>query len=97
MVAHALHEVAHQLGVEERHRQLEQLDEEVAHKRNIDAHGDMQQEPSTDEVNGGAAHREHQLSEKYQPDKTDILILDAHIDDGLCEEWQDELQKASHQ
>ena len=96
MVAHPLHEVAHQLGVEERHGELEQLDEEVAHQRYVDAHGDMQQQPAADKVDGRTAEGQHQLAEQYQPDEAEILVLDAHVYDGLCEEWQHELQQAAH-
>ena len=95
VVVHPLHEVAHELGVEERHRQFQQLDEEVAHQRDVDAHGDMQQQPPADEVDGRAAEGEHQLTEQYQPDEANILVLDAHVDDGLREERQDELQQAA--
>ena len=91
-----LHEIAHELGVEERHRQFQQLDKEVAHQRNVDPHGDMQQQPTADEVNGRAAEGEHQLAEQYQPNEAKVLVLDAHIDDGLGEKRQDELQEAAH-
>ena len=96
MVVHPLHEVAHELGVEERHRQFQQLDEEVAHQRDVDAHGDMQQQPPADEVDGRTAEGEHQLTEQYQPDEADVPVLDAHVDDGLGEERQDELQQAAN-
>ena len=41
MVVHPLHQVAHELRVKERHRQLQELDEEVAHQRDIDTQGYM--------------------------------------------------------
>lgn len=47
----------------------------------------MQQQPTADKVDGSTANREHQLSQEYQPDKADILILDAYIHNRLCEEW----------
>jgi hypothetical protein len=97
VVVHTLHEVAHQLGVEERHRQLQELDEEVAHQRDVDSHGDVQQQPAADEIDGRTAHREHQLSQEYQPDKADVLVLDAHVHDALREERKDELQQAAHE
>ncbi len=96
VVVHPLHEVAHELGVEERHRQFQQFDEEVAHQRDVDPHGDMQQQPPADEVDGRTAEGKHQLTEQYQPDKADVPVLDAHVDDGLREEWQDELQQTAH-
>ena len=97
MVVHTLHEVAHQLGVEERHGQLQELDEEVAHQRDVDSHGDVQQQPAADKIDGGTAHSEHQLSQEYQPDKADVLVLDAHVHDALREERKDELQQAAHE
>ncbi len=95
VVVHPLHEVAHELGVEERHRQFQQFDKEIAHQRDIDAHGDMQQQPSADEVDGRTAEGKHQLTEQYQPNEAKVLVLDAHVDDGLREEWQDELQQTA--
>ena len=56
----------------------------------------MQQQPTADEVNGRAAEGEHQLAEQYQPNEAKVLVLDAHIDDGLGEKRQDELQEAAH-
>ena len=97
MVVHTLHEVVHQLGVEERHGQLQELDEEVAHQRDVDSHGDVQQQPAADEIDGRTAHREHQLSQEYQPDKADVLVPDAHVHDALREERKDELQQAAHE
>jgi len=38
VVAHSLHQVAHQLGVEERHRQFQQLHEEVVDERDVYLH-----------------------------------------------------------
>ena len=96
VVVHPLHEVTHELGVEERHRQFQQFDEEVAHQRDVDPHGDMQQQPPADEVDGRTAEGEHQLTEQYQPDKAKVLVLDAHVDDGLREERKDELQQTAH-
>ena len=96
MVVHALHEITHELGVEERHRKLQELDEKVAHQRDVDTHRDMQQQPAADEVNSRTAERQRQLAEQDQPDEADILILDAYIHNGLREERQDELQKAAH-
>ncbi len=96
VVVYPLHEVTHKLGVEERHRQFQQFDEEVAHQRDVDHHGDMQQQPPVYEVDGRAAEGEHQLTEQYQPDEADVLVFDAHVDDGLGEERQDELQEAAH-
>ena len=96
VVVHPLHEVAHELGVKERHRQFQQFDEEVAYQRDIYPHGDMQQQPPADEVDGRTAEGEHQLTEQYQPDKAKVLVLDAHVDDGLREERQDELQQTAH-
>ena len=56
----------------------------------------MRKEPTANKVNSGAAHRKNQLPKKYQPNKTDVLVFDAHIHYGLGEERQNELQKAAH-
>ena len=56
----------------------------------------MQQQPPADKVDGHTAEGEHQLSEQYQPDEAYVLVLDAHVDDGLREERQDELQQTAH-
>lgn len=95
MVVHALHEITHELGVEERHRKFQEFDEKVAHQRDVDTHRDMQQQPAADEIDGSTAERQHQLAKQNQPDEAYILILDAYIHDGLREEWQDELQQAA--
>lgn len=65
VVVHPLHEVAHEFCVKERHRQFQQFDKEVAHQRDVNPHGDMQQQPPADEVDGRAAEGEHQLTEQY--------------------------------
>ena len=62
MVAHPLNQVAHQFGVEERHRQFQQFDEEIAYQGDIDLHGDTEQEPSAGKVYCCSADSEHQLS-----------------------------------
>lgn len=61
-------EVAHEFGVEERHRQFQQLDEEVAHQRDVDPHGDMQQQPPADEADALVldAHVDDGLGEERQ-------------------------------
>ena len=92
MVAHPLHQVAQQFGVEERHGELKQLNEEVAHQRYVDAHGDVEQQPSSDEVYRRTAESQHQLSKQDQPDEAYILISDANVDNRLGEERQDELR-----
>ena len=56
----------------------------------------MQQQPPADKVDGHTAEGEHQLSEQYQPDEAYVLVLDAHVDDGLREERQDELLQTAH-
>jgi hypothetical protein len=43
MVTYALKQIAHQLGIEKRHRQFEELYKEVADKRYIDPHRDVEQ------------------------------------------------------
>lgn len=62
MIVHSLHQVAHQFGVEERHRQFQKFDEEVAHQGDIDPHGDAEQEPSAGKVYRCSADGEHQLT-----------------------------------
>ena len=57
----------------------------------------MQQEPTADKVDGSTANGKRQLSKKYQPDKTNILVFDAHIYDRLGEERQNKLQQTSHE
>ena len=56
MVVHALQQVTHQLGVEERHRQLQQLDEKIGHQGDVYSHADMQQYPPPNKINGGTAN-----------------------------------------
>ena len=95
MVVHTLHEVAHQLGVEERHGQLQELDEEVAYQRNVYAQRDVEQQPAADKIDGSSTNGKHQLPKEYQPYKADILVLNTHIHNGLCEERQNKLQQAA--
>jgi len=59
MVIHSLHQVAHELGVEERHREFQELDEEITHQGDIDAHGDSEQAPSTGKVYRCSADGKH--------------------------------------
>lgn len=51
----------------------------------------MQQQPTTDKVDGSSAYGKHQLAKKYQLNKADVLVFDAHVHNGLCEERQNKL------
>ena len=95
MVAHALHQVAHQPGVEEAHGQPQQLDEEVGDERDVDAHADVQQDPPLDEVEGGLAGHQRQLPQQDQPDEAQVLVVDAQVDDGLRQEREKQLEEAA--
>ena len=95
MILDALQQVARELGVEELHGQLHQLDEEVGDERHVDAGADVQQDLAADKVDGRAAEEQHQLGNKYQPDKADVPARDTRVDDGLGEEREDELQEAA--
>lgn len=95
MVVHSLHQVAHEFRIKERHRQLQELDEEVAYQRDIDAQGYVKQQPSAYKVDCRSADGKHQLSQEYKPNKSDVLVLDADIHDGLSKEGQDKLQETS--
>ena len=59
MVVYSLHQVSHEFRVKERHWQLQEFDEKVAYQRDIDAQGDMQQQPSADKVNSRSTDCEH--------------------------------------
>ena len=96
MVVHALHQVTHQFGVEERHREFKQFDEKVGNQRNIDSHTDMQQNPSADKVDRSATDGQHQLPQQDEVDKVQILMDDAHIYNRLREKWKDKLQQTAH-
>ena len=97
MVVHPLQQVAHQLGVEEGHGQLQQLDEEVADQRDVYPHADAQQYPPAYEVHRCAADGQHQLSDKYQIDEIQVPVLDSYVHNGLCQEGEDELQDTADQ
>lgn len=62
-----------------------------------DSHADVQQYPSPDKVDGSTADGQHQLPDEYQVDETDVLLMNAHIHDGLGEEGKNQLQQAPHQ
>ena len=96
VVTHTLHEIPHEFSVEKRHGQFQKLDEEVAQQRDVDAHGNVEQHPPADEVDGCAAEGEHELAKQYEPDKAYAAPADAHIDDGLRQERQHELYQAAH-
>ena len=55
----------------------------------------MKQQPPADKVDCRSADGKHQLSQQYKPNKTNILVLDTNIHDGLSEERQDKLQETS--
>lgn len=95
MVAYTLQQVAHKLFLEEPHGQAHYLDEEIADHGDVDAHGYMQQEPSAYESGEGRAEQYHQFAEHYEPYKTDVLIFDAGVDDGLRQEGEEKLQDAA--
>jgi hypothetical protein len=95
MVIDPLHEVAEQFRIEERHRKLQEFDEEITDERDVHPHADMQQEPAADKVDDRTAESEHQFPDEYQPDESDIPVCNTDIDDGLGEERQDELQQAA--
>ena len=95
MVVHSLHQVAHEFRVKERHRQLQELDKEVAYQRDIDTQGYVKQQPPADKVDSRSADGKHQLSQQNEPDKTDVVVLDTDIHDGLGKERQDKLQEAT--
>lgn len=91
MVAHSLHQVAHQLGVEEKHRQFEQLNEEIAKQGDINVHAYTEQYPATIEVDSCTTGCKHQLPQKYQPDDIEVFALDAFIHNSLGQKWQYQL------
>lgn len=97
MVVHALHQVTHQFGVEERHGEFQQFDEEIGYERDVDAHADVKQYPAADEVHAGAADGQYKLPQQDKVYDAEVLMGDAYIYDGLCEEGEDELQQAAHQ
>ena len=57
----------------------------------------MQQQPTADKIDGSSANGEHQLSQENQPNKADVLVFNAHVHDGLCEERKNKLQQATHE
>ena len=63
MVFNALQKVAHQLGIEELHRQLHQFNKEIRDKRDIDARGNVQEYFGANEVNGCTTEKKHHLSQ----------------------------------
>ena len=94
VVGHALQQVAGELGVEEAHGEFEELDEEVADERDVDAHGDVEQQPAADEVGGCAANDDHQLAEEHKPDEADVFVADADVDNPLREKGHEQLEDA---
>ena len=81
MIVHSLHQVAQEFRVKERHRQLQEFDEEVAHQRDVDTQRYVKQQPSADKVDSRSADGKHQLPQQYKPNKADVLVLDADIHD----------------
>lgn len=67
----------------------------LTHKRYVDPHGDVKQQPTSDKVCCRASGHNHQLSEKNKPYETDVLVSDTHVNDCLCQKRHDELKKAS--
>ena len=92
-----MQEVAHQFGVEELHRQLHQLYEEVRYERDVDSCGDMQKYFGADKVDGGTAEKEHHFSQQHQPHEADVLSPYTRIYDGLREKRENELQQRAEQ
>ena len=96
MVAHALHDVAGVLGVEESHGQGEELTEEVGDDGQVDPHAHVEQQPAAHEVDGRGAEREHELPGKHEPYEAYVALGDAAVDYGLGEQRQQQLQGAAH-
>ena len=57
----------------------------------------MQQYPSPDELHRRAAEGQHQLRHQHQPDKAQILVVDAEVHHALRQEGQHQLYPAAQQ
>ena len=57
----------------------------------------MEQEPAAYEVGGGASGHYHEFAEQDEPYKAYVGIVDATVDNGLCEKRHGKLQHASEQ
>ncbi len=91
MVAHPLHQVAHQFGVEERHGKFQQLDKEVGHQGDINSHADMEQYPSADEIYTGTADGQYELPQQNQINDSEVLMGNTYINDSLCKKGENKL------
>ena len=81
MVVHSLQQVAHQLSVEKRHGKSQKFYEEVAHQRDVYPHADVKQKPAADEVHSRTTECQHQLTDEYQPYKTNVVVPYTYIND----------------
>ena len=97
VVAHPLQKVAHQFGVKKRHGEFQQLDEEVAHERNVYPHRNVEQQPAAYEIRCRASRHDHQLTQQYEPYKTYVAVTDSRIDNRLSQERHNKLQHAPEQ
>jgi hypothetical protein len=97
VVADALQDVAGHFGIEKSHRQTHQFDKEIGNQGDVDARAQVQQYPATNKFDGCAAEGQYQLSNQYQVDETNVLVVDPDIDNGLSEERNNQLQQTAEQ
>ncbi len=83
IIVQPLHDISCHSCVEERYWQFHQLDQEIGGERNIDTRADMQQYPAPQELNGGGACKQHQLTDQQQVNELHIFSGDANIHQAL--------------
>lgn len=90
MVAHPLHQVAHQFGVEERHGKFQQLDKEVGHQEILirmliwsNIHRRMKSTLVRLMVS--------MLPQQNQINDSEVLMGNTYINDSLCKKGENKL------
>ncbi len=92
MVADTLHNVADHLRIEKGDRQLHHLNKKVGDDGNIDTCTNMQQDPASYQIHGGAAHKKHKLRKQNSIDKAYVAVVDTIVNKRLGKKRKYQLQ-----
>ena len=97
VITDTLKQIANHLGIEKAYWHFHQLDQEVGYDADINTCTDVKKYPRPNEINRHPADEKHHLGCKDQVYEIDVLGIDPHIDNTLCQKRKDKLNQASDQ
>ncbi len=92
VVLGTLQDVADELVLEERHRQLHQLDQVIGDQRDVYPCGDVEQQPIAHRIRNRYAYDDGDVGDQYDVDKVDVAGLDPHIDHRFRDKGEESLK-----